>query len=193
MRLGAANMIAVDVLIEPDAGTATKAKGVNARLSQDYPSGFPLDEHHVPHITVVQRFVRAEDLGALTAAVRKALQPGPAFPIRLSVTGYALSVRNDIGTLIYVVERSAELVQLESRLAAAIRPFAVSGGTADAFSRAPGEEITADTIRYVEEFVPASSGEKYFPHLTLGKARPEFLKSLEATPFEKFSFAGERV
>jgi 2'-5' RNA ligase len=186
-------MIAINILIEPDAATTEKARAVNARLQQDYPPGFALDASHVPHITLLQRFVRVRELDAVAAAVAKALQSGPALPLELTVTGYDSSVRNDVGTLIWVVERTAEIHHLAKSMEAAVRPFVVSGGTAEAFSKQPGEEISDETIRYVEEFVPSSSGQNYFPHLTLGKARAEFLESLESPPFERFSFAGENV
>ena len=51
-------LIAINVLLDPDAATVEKARAVNARLREDYPDGFALDANHAPHITLLQRFVR---------------------------------------------------------------------------------------------------------------------------------------
>ncbi|MGH8324924.1 MAG: hypothetical protein ACRETD_14185, partial [Steroidobacteraceae bacterium] len=64
---------------------------------------------------------------------------------------------------------------------------------ADAFVQTPGEAVNADTVKYVEAFVPASSGAKFFPHVTLGLAHPDFAKAFAAEPFAPFAFGGERL
>jgi hypothetical protein len=187
------NMIAIDVLIEVDAAMIDKANTVNARLRQNYPQGYALDAAHAPHITLVQRFVRTSDLNAVAIAVTEAARSGPTLPIKLTATGFASTEWGGVGVVVYLVDRSPELLQLASKIEEAVRPFAVSGGSADAFAKAPGEEINADTIKYVEEFVPASIGQKYLPHVTLGTAHPDFVKALEAAPFEKFAFSGVNI
>jgi hypothetical protein len=53
---------AIDILLEPDATMLGHAQANNARLLKVFPKGFALDEAHRPHITLIQRFVRTEDL-----------------------------------------------------------------------------------------------------------------------------------
>jgi 2'-5' RNA ligase len=187
------NVIAIDVLIEPDAVMVDNAKAVNARLRQDYPGGYAFDSNHAPHITLVQRFVRAGDLDAIAGVVTRAMQSGPALPIALTATGYGDNVWAGVGIVSYKMERAPELLELANKIESAIRPFTVSGGTADAFSKADGEQISAETVKYVEAFVPASSGQKYMPHVTLGIAHPDFAKALATEPFRKFAFKGVNV
>src|SRR5262245_34242521 len=124
-------MIAIDVLIEPDAAMTDKAKRVNARLRENYPQGYAFDASHVPHITLLQRFVRASDIEKIGTAVIGALGMGPALPIELVATGYSGDVWTDIGVLVYALERSRELLALADEVEVAVRPFAMSGGTAD--------------------------------------------------------------
>ena len=50
------DLIAIDIVIEPDAAMIDKAKAANARLRQNYPQGYELDAAHAPHISMVQRF-----------------------------------------------------------------------------------------------------------------------------------------
>jgi hypothetical protein len=186
-------MIAINVLIEPDATMIAHAQAVNARLRQNYPQGYALDAAHVPHITLLQSFVRARDLVAVGAAVSEAMQSGPALPIKLRATGYASTEWGDVGVLVCVVERSLELLQLASKIEVAVGSFPVRGGTADAFAKVEGEQIRTDTIKYVETFAPASTGQKYLPHVTIGTAHPDFVTALEGAPFDKFAFSGVNV
>jgi hypothetical protein len=93
-----------------------------------------------------------------------------------------------------VVERSPQLLALEQRIVDVVQPFAVSGGTAAAFAAAPGDaSINKETIGWVEYFVPASSGDKYLPHVTVGVAPVDYSKALKAKPFDQFTFAAAGV
>jgi len=44
-------VIAIDVLLEPDAAMVAKATALNARLRGNYPGGYSLDATHAPHVT----------------------------------------------------------------------------------------------------------------------------------------------
>ena len=66
-------IIAIDTLLKPDAQMLQHAAVNNERLLKVFPHGFALDAEHRPHITMVQRFVRAEDLDKVYAAVGNVL------------------------------------------------------------------------------------------------------------------------
>src|SRR5262249_37538906 len=59
---------AIDIALEPDATMIQHAKDANARLLKSFPKGFPLDETHHPHITILQQFVRTKELDKVFAA-----------------------------------------------------------------------------------------------------------------------------
>jgi len=67
-------LIAINVLLNPDAATVEKAQATNARLREDYPDGFALDANHAPHITLLQQFVRTTALDEVANAVAEALR-----------------------------------------------------------------------------------------------------------------------
>ena len=67
------SITAIDILLEPDATMLGRAQANNARLLKVFPKGFALDEAHRPHITLIQRFVRTENLGRVYAATEKIL------------------------------------------------------------------------------------------------------------------------
>ena len=67
------DLTAIDTLVNPDASMMARAKEVNTRLLQSVPppQGFALDEHHQPHITVLQRYVETSHLDDVFDAVGK--------------------------------------------------------------------------------------------------------------------------
>jgi hypothetical protein len=161
-------LIAIDVLLKPDRSMTDKSKSINARLRENYQAGYALDATHMPHVTLLQRFVRAKDFDAVTAAITQvplAEQP-TAMKLRTSSLDY---VRFEgLAVAVLVVERTPELVRLHNKITDAVAPFSVSGGTPAAFV---GADAVAGTVDWVETFVPKASGENYSPHITAG-SRP---------------------
>ena len=80
-------LIAVDMLIEPDEATRVYARALNRRLRQAMPEGFALDDTHVPHITLLQRYVRTADLDAALEAVGSTVAAQGLTPVGLRATG----------------------------------------------------------------------------------------------------------
>jgi heat shock protein HslJ len=88
-----------------------------------------------------------------------------------------------------VVERTPELDRLQQAIVRAVEPFAVSDGRAAAFSRSKQlPRIDDDIVEYVKVFVPKASGENFKPHVTVGVAHEDFVKQMQAEPFERFAF-----
>src|SRR6476620_4617212 len=85
-------LIAIDVLIEPDRTMVDKSNAVNARLRANYPAGYPLDATHAPHVTLLQRFVRASDLDAVTVALTKLFATERPTDLRLKAKGYEYTI-----------------------------------------------------------------------------------------------------
>ncbi|NEX91717.1 2'-5' RNA ligase family protein [Caulobacter sp. 17J65-9] len=186
-------VVAIDILLEPDAAMIDRAQALNARLRENYPKGYTLGAGHAPHVTLVQRYVRAADLDKVAAAVSEATRSGAALPIELKAARIDSVEWAGVGVVVLLMDRSPELLALESAVVQAVEPFAVSGGGADAFVQTPGQQINAETIKYVETFVPASSGERYIPHVTAGTAQLDYVAKLKAEPFQPFTFHGETI
>jgi hypothetical protein len=184
------NLIAIDVLLEPDRMMVVKANALNDRLRGDYPAGYSLDATHAPHVSMLQRFVRATDLDAVTAAVAKVLAAERPMDLQLTAKGIDYAMWAGVAVTVLLVERTPELMRLEEKIVDAVTPFSVSGGTAAAFV---GADANAETVAYVETFVPKSSGQNYIPHVTAGVAREAFVKQLKAEPFQAFNFKSDGV
>jgi hypothetical protein len=178
-------VIAIDVLLQPDQAMVAKANAVNASLRGNYAEGYSLDSTHAPHVTLLQRFIRAKDLEAVEAAVVKIIDAEQPGALQLKATGLVYAMSAGVAVTLIAVERTPELMRLQQKVADALAPFSVSGGTAAAFiDTAPG----ADIVPYVETFVPKHSGANYFPHITAGVATEAFVKDLKAQPFDAVTF-----
>ena len=178
-------LVAIDILLEPDQTMIAKARAVNAGLRGNYPGGYELDATHAPHVTLLQRFVRAKDFDAVTAAVSKVLTAERPTDLQLNAKALDYVIWGGVAVTVLVVERTPEIMRLHEKVIDAVKPFSVSGGTAAAFV---GADANTETIGWVETFIPKSSGANYIPHVTCGVAPEAFVKQLKAEPFAAFTF-----
>jgi hypothetical protein len=183
-------LTAIDVLVDPDEATMERARAVNARMLQSLPQGWALDDTHQPHITTLQRYARTADLAHVYAAVEQALAGTDmtALSYRAVKITHADWGFPGYGPAVLLVQVSPEVLDFQARLAAAVAPFTESGGTAEAFVADPGEVISPTIVNWVEGYVPAQIGAgKYLPHLTVGAAKFDDLKIIEAELFDAFT------
>jgi phosphoserine phosphatase len=187
---GQSPVTAVDILLEPDATMLKHTEAVNARLLKVYPKGFALDATHRPHITLIQRFVRTEDLDKVYAAAGQVLASAHVTGMKLEAFKYYYIPSKDIGLAGIVAKPTPELLKLQADLIAVVAPFTVETGDSAAFVTTPDDPIIDPfLIRYVSTFVPKSSGEHFNPHVSTGVASREYLDKMLAESFEPFTFS----
>jgi hypothetical protein len=181
---------AIDILLEPDATMVGKAEAANARLLKSFPKGFTLGAEHRPHVSCLQRYVKTADLDKVYAAVGTVLAGEKPTAWKLTAHKYYYIPWKDLGLAGIVVEPTADLIRYQEKLIAAVAPFTVPTGTAAAFVTTKEDpEINRPTIDYVAAFVPDASGKKFNPHVTIGIASQEYLKTLLGEKFEAFTFS----
>jgi hypothetical protein len=185
----AKDVTAIDILLEPDATMLQHAQAVNDRLLKVFPKGFPLDETHRPHVTLVQRFVLTKNLDKVYAAVGKVFASADVTGLKLEAIKYYYMPDKDLGLSGIVIKPTPELIKLELQVIDAVTPYALKTGTSAAFVTGDVPEVLPQLITYVSEFVPKSSGEHYDPHVTTGLAPKEYLDKMLAEPFESFTFS----
>ena len=180
-------LIAINVLLEPDAATVERAKAVNARLRESYPDGFALDANHAPHITVLQRFVQTADLDPVVQAVTQALSTEQPINWESQAIGYYDLASENLALVGIVIQPTPDLRQLQQSIIDAVGLFAVEQGTGEAFApRLDGGAISQPTVDYVNNFVGPRTGTNYNPHLTVGIGTRDFVDALKAEPFQVF-------
>lgn len=183
-------LTAIDTLLDPDQTMVQRAIAANTRLRQNFPKGFALDETHQPHISMLQRYVRTSDLDKVYEAVAKILADEHPAAWKLTAYKYYFIPWKDIGLTGIVIKPTEDLRRFQQKLINAIAPFTAKTGTAAAFVRPKEDpEINQPTIDYVADYVPAESGAKFNPHVTIGAASRGFLDDLLKEKFDEFTFS----
>lgn len=183
------DLVAIDVLLDPEPSMAAFAVAANARLRENFPAGFALGADHAPHVTVLQRFVRADDLGEVAAAVEEVIRRLDTAGLQLTATGFYFHPHETLGLAGITVAPTPGLLEFQAAIIAAVQPFSVPDGTGAAFVQNPdGVPISQSTVDNMNAFVSKSSGQNYDPHITVGLAEPAFLDSLVGEPFTPIPF-----
>lgn len=181
-------LIAIDVLLLPDATMVRRVEAINQQLLQDSAGGFALDATHAPHMTLLQCYVRRADLAAVEKAVDAVFVRDRPAGLRLTATGLFNSPLGGMSATGILVGTTPALAQLHEDIVAAVMPFIRHGGTAAAFVDAPTSATIGWTAAYVDHFLINSSGSKFAPHVTAGAGSPQYVKLLVSGPFSPLSF-----
>lgn len=181
---------AVDIALEPDATMMQHAKAANARLLKSFPKGFMLDATHHPHVTMLQQFVRTDDLDKVFAAAGAVLAKEKPRAWKLNAFKYYYIPDPPVGLAGIVVEPTEDLHRLQDALVKAVEPYTVKTGTPAAFfSEEDGRDIQKPLIDYVANFVTVAAGRKFNPHVTIGIGTETYLNQMLAEPFAAFTFS----
>ena len=183
-------VIAIDILMEPDATMIQHAEAVNARLRSVYPKGFALDASHRPHISMFQCFVHTADLDKVYAVAARVFAGGNLTSLKLKAFKYYYIPDQSLGLSGIVVEPTPQLIKLQQDLIAAVTPFTVKTATSAAFVTTPADPVINPLlIHYVEVFPTEHAGEHFLPHVTTGLSPREYLDKMLAEPFDSFTFS----
>ncbi len=181
---------AIDIALEPDTTMFDHAKAANARLLTSFPKGFSLDETHHPHISMLQQFVRTDDLDKVFQAANAVLAKEKPMAWRLKAFKYYHIPAPPMGVAGIVIEPTEDLHRLQDALVKAVEPYTVKTGTPAAFfSEDGGRDIQSELISYVENFVKDAAGSRFNPHVTIGVATEKYLNAMLAEPFPSFAFS----
>ena len=184
-------VIAIDILLKPDATMLAAAAANNARLLGAYPQGFALDAAHTPHITMLQCFVRNADLAALCAAEEKVLAAANVTAMKLEAFKlYYIPAGGGLGVAGICAKPTPEILKLQADIIAAAAPFNLRSGPIGAFTA--GHDTPAmdsAIIQYVSTFEQIGAGEKFNPHVSTGNGPTAYLDQMIAEPFAAFTFS----
>ena len=184
------SVTAIDIALEPDATMVQHASAANARLLKSFPRGFALDATHHPHVTLLQQFVRTDDLDKVYAAARAVLAKEKPTAWTLKAFKYYYIPDPPMGLAGIVVEPTDDLHRLQDELIRAIAPYTVKTGTPAAFfSDAGGRDIQPSLIAYVANFTTVAAGQHFNPHVTIGVGTQTYLDAMLAEPFAPFTFS----
>jgi hypothetical protein len=174
-------VIAVDVLLQPDHESSGRAVRINGLLRQSDPSGFALDASHLPHISVLQGYVEAKSLPAIYRAVEGVSTKLPLAGRQLTVLGLEHKPWGDQEITNIQIAKIRELEAFQADLVSAISPYLVKTGDGTAFLSSAGElDVDQETIEYVRTFVQKHTGAAFEPHITVGISDPDTARKVSA-------------
>ena len=186
--VAAERLVAIDVLLEPDQTMLAAADAWNARLREQIPEGFALDETHRPHITLVQTYVAEVDVDEVVAAVGRVAAELDVAALKMEAVGLYHIPSGEIGVAGIVIESTPELLAVQETVISALLPFfdavVVTRGR---LSPSDGTAFDPLLFAYVETFVPKQSGENFNPHVSTGVGPLAWLEAREAEPFDRFA------
>jgi hypothetical protein len=184
------DIIAVDILLEPDARMLAAAEDNNARLRAEFPDSFALDAAHRPHITLLQCFVAASDLDSLSDAVGAVMGNAGVNAMALQAIRYGYTPGPGMGVAGIWVAVTPELSKLQAEIIAAAAPFMRATAGIEAFTAGHGNPAyDAALISYVAAFVEKAAGANFDPHVSTGVGTTAYLDAMMAEPFTRFAFA----
>ena len=184
------SVTAIDIALEPDATMVQHALDANARLLKSFPNGFALDETHHPHISILQQFVRTDDLERIFAAANGVMAKEKPAAWTLNASKYYYIPAPPVGLAGIVVEPTEDLHRLQDEIVTAVKPYTAKTGTPAAFfSEVSGRDIQKSLIEYVAHFVTVAAGKRFNPHVTIGVGTETYLNKMLAEPFPSFTFS----
>jgi 2'-5' RNA ligase len=170
------HLLAVDVALLPPPDVTARAIELSAALPAES-RGFALDSEHLPHVTLIQSFIREDELDLACQRVGDVLTGTRA--LRLTVTGGG----KGSNSVSLAIERTPELDALHENLMHALVGVERPGGTAAAFF---GGEARVGDVLWVAGYRLKSSFAAFTPHITLGQA-------VEPPVIEPFTFTADTV
>jgi hypothetical protein len=135
------DLTAVDILIEPDKASIERARDVNRRMPLSIAAGITLDDTHLPHITMLQRYLITATIEQAYAAIEQTLAAADPASLSYHVPGITYSEHwgpPGQAAAVLGVQPNQRVLDLQAALIAAVAPHTGSGGTDAAFVTDPG-------------------------------------------------------
>lgn len=188
------HLIAIDVLLGPDAKMLEVSSEWNTRMREQTPEGFELDDTHRPHITLLQRHIAKENLDDVLAAVEQLKASYDLAELTMTADGLYHIPTGDQGLAGITVTLSDELRRLQQAVIDAVSPYDAGAGDESAYVPDPtGTPFDPILFQYVETFVPEQTGDHFNPHVTIGLAPKAWLEEIEVQPFDAFDFGAKGI
>ena len=184
------DVIGIDILLNPNQTMLDSARAYNALMRKNYsgPGSFSLDAVHTPHVSVLQCFIKNEDLKKVIDEVDKVVKREKPEKETLTSKGFYFIPDKTLGLAGITINTTPKLLTYQSKIIEAVKPYIVTGTDAAFVQNANGRPIVKGLTEYVNGFIPDHSGAKFLPHVTIGLAQGTYLTELKAKPYNKFSF-----
>jgi hypothetical protein len=170
-------LIALDAAILPPPDVSAKAIALSAALPEEDFQGLRLDGSHLPHVTLMQLFARADELDEVLARVDDVVRDAAPLGLRVGGGGHGAS------SVSMTIDVTPPLMAMHERLMEALRGLERPDGGTSAFF---DEDGRMRDVLWVAGYRLKSSFHHFAPHITLGHgSRPPDI--------EPFTFVADTV
>lgn len=180
-------VIAIDVLLTPSQEMYEQAIQLNTLMNDSNPETIKLDKDHIPHVTLLQCFIREADMPKVRRVLEGQFENIKNETLRAENLFYYIEKEESFAMI--SVEKNSALLKLHEKIIELVKPFIVYNGNAESFVQNPdGSSIGESTLTYVPEFVEKHSYENFDAHISLGVAQKKLLDSLSENVFKSIPF-----
>lgn len=179
--------IAIGVLLTLPKAVYDHSIELNRAILAHNPDNITLNESHIPHITLLQCYVKESELPKIEQALNglyKSIANDSLWADELQYKNEKTESFASIG-----IERSQPLMTLHEKTITFLKPYILTEGSQGSYvPNADGTPIDDFTMAYVPKFVSAHSYENYNPHISLGVAKVSLLDGLAQGNFKAMKF-----
>lgn len=173
------DIIAINVLLAPEAEIQTKSIELNKKIVENNPANFTLNDKQIPHITLLQAYVHERALPVIQNELKELVDTAGDLLLEVDALAYSEDTARSFSMI--NIKRDTALQQLHEEIIHRLQPFILTNGGPEAFALQPDHaEIDAFTLEYVPVFVRNHSFDNFNPHISLGTADTTLLKALTA-------------
>ncbi len=181
-------VLAIDVLLVPSESVIDLALDLNGKMVTNNPKSIKLDDGHIPHVTLLQCYVKESNLPAIKDLLKTKFTEFNAGILQAESLLYNKDTEESFAMI--RIKRTEALQALHEKTIKLLEPYMLQSGSEKAFIQNPdGSPIGQSTLDYVPKFVSDYSFEKYDAHISLGTAQTKLLDSLSEkfTPIEFYA------
>ncbi|MBJ7882499.1 2'-5' RNA ligase family protein [Gelidibacter salicanalis] len=170
-------IIAIDVLLTLPEDVYDQAVHLNQSVLKNNPNNFTLDDQHIPHITLLQSYVKESDLPEIETLLVGLYKTIADETFVVDQLQYAKDKNKSFASM--GMEKSEALMALHEKVIGLLKPYSVSNGSQVSYvQNEDGTPIDDFTIAYVPKFVSDYSFINFNPHISLGVGETTVLDSL---------------
>lgn len=180
-------VIAINVLLTLPEDVSQKAIQLNRAILKNHPDNITLDSNHIPHITLLQCYVKETDVPNIEKLLHGLYSTINKDTLWVDELQYSEDKTESFASM--GIEKSTPLIALHKKVIGLLEPYILPNGSQESYvPNEDGTPIDNFTIAYVPKFVSAHSFENYNPHISLGVAKTSLLDSLALHDFRAIEF-----
>ena len=175
-----ANFIALDIALIPSEKHYATLEKWNKKLYQNGDTGYLFSKNHLPHLTLFQNFILADDLPKLLSDIDRVSLPEAIRELKSSEL-ISIPFKDDFKICMLNFENTDPLSSLQQQYHQLLQKYSKQPTTEAGIKGFCGDCIP-EAVSWVQKFSLNASLNKFSPHITLGFSKLDLAETI--TPEE---------